>query len=71
MSYKMRDRIAEVVNDKKHIHEPIAVARMILEEMREPTPEMLNAATTFGVTFSDARDVWREMIKCALHDRRP
>ncbi len=77
MSYKMRDRIAEVVHEKKLVHEPIAIARMILQEMRVPTPEMVDAATTgrdsegFGITRGDAEDVWRAMIECALRDRRP
>ncbi len=71
MSYQMRDRIAAIIQQKKLIHEPIAVARMILQEMLEPTPEMVEAAHTAHMSQEDARDVWRAMIECALRDRRP
>ena len=59
---------------------PISVARMILEEMMEPTPEMLDAAIPALVRyiedslgFSDrdaASEVWKAMVGCALRDRR-
>lgn len=83
MSYKMRDRIAEIINDKKHVHEPIAIARMILEAMLEPTDEMVQAAIGSTSAFHDikgsqltvnrekVRIRWRAMINSALRDRRP
>lgn len=48
MAHEMKMRIATLINDHRHTHEPIALARMILEAMREPTKDMEEAADDLG-----------------------
>ncbi len=63
-------RTIEVLRKKAGLYAE-AVARMVLEEMMEPTIDMLEAANTSHMSREDALDVWHAMIKCALRDRRP
>jgi hypothetical protein len=46
----------------------ISVARAALEEMREPTAQMLEAATRGLPDWGDLPDDWRKMIDFALEE---
>jgi hypothetical protein len=59
----MKARLQQVIHDTRFVGEPIWIARKVLEAMRDPTPDMIEAATERGTTFES---IWQEMIDAAL-----
>lgn len=43
MASEMKTRIEAIITEHRHTHEPIAIARLVLEAMVEPTDDMLKA----------------------------
>ncbi len=61
---RMKDRIAEAINNFRMVGEPIFVARKVLEAMREPSDEMYEASG-YGDRGIFRHD-WQAMIDAAL-----
>jgi hypothetical protein len=43
------------------------IARAVIEALREPTPQMINAALAWQQHCSDVDSLFQEMIQAALH----
>lgn len=70
MASEMKQRIAEIVNEHRHVQEPIAVARMILQAMREPSDMMVLSGSQRDPDAGCVL-IWQDMIDAALSEGLP